>query len=132
RPAAAQDQISGIDSIVAQTQRQIGQNHRQLIKNVELKLGDTMLYADEVEVFTDEDRIVARGNVALVQTTNRITADSAEFNYKTKLGTFHVAYGTANIKPPKQAPTPGAITIPTATDLDTDVYFVGEVVEKIG
>src|SRR4051812_31156644 len=77
--AAAQDiaQISGIDSIVAKTQRQIGQNHRQLIENVELKLGDSMLYADEVEVFTDQDRIVARGNVTLVQMTNRITADSA-------------------------------------------------------
>jgi hypothetical protein len=51
RRADAQDipQISGIDSIVAKTQRQIGQNHRQLIENVELKLGDSMLYADEVE-----------------------------------------------------------------------------------
>jgi len=132
RQAAAQDQISGIDSIVADTQRQIGQNHRQLIKNVELKLGDSMLYADEVEIFTDEDRIVARGNVTLVQTTNRISADSAEFNYKTKLGTFRVASGIASIKPPKQTPTPGAIVIPTATGLDTDVYFAGDIVEKIG
>ena len=131
RRAAAQEQISGIDSIVAQTQRQIGQNHRQLVRNVELKLGDTMLYADEVEVFTDENRLVARGNVALVQTTNRITADSAEFNYKTRLGTFKSAYGIASIKPPVQAPTPG-IAVPTATGLDTDVYFVGETIEKIG
>jgi len=132
RPAAAQDQIQGIDSIVAKIQRQIGQNHRQMIENVELKLGDTMLYADEVEVFTDEDRLVARGNVALVQTTNRITADSAEFNYKTKLGTFRSAYGIANIKPQIQTPAAGAIVVPTATNQDTDVYFVGEVVEKIG
>ena len=137
RPAAAQqisgqEQISGIDNIVAETQRQIGQNHRQLIRNVELKLGDSTLYADEVEVFTDEDRLVARGNVTLVQTTNRISADSAEFNYKTKLGVFHIAAGIANIKPPVQTPTPGAIVIPTATGLDTDVYFVGETVEKIG
>ena len=131
RPAAAQEQISGIDNIAAQVQRQIGQNHRQLIEKVELKLGDTMLYADEVEVFTDEDRLVARGNVALVQTTNRITADSAEFNYKTKLGTFRMAYGIANIKPPAARPGAG-IAIPTATNQDTDVYFVGEIVEKIG
>jgi len=132
RPAAAQDQIAGIDSIVAKIQRYIGQNHRQLIENVELKLGDTMLYADEVEVFTDEDRLVARGNVALVQTTNRITADSAEFNYKTKLGTFHVAYGIASIKPQIQQAAPGAIVVPTATNQDTDVIFVGQIVEKIG
>ena len=137
RPAAAQqiagqEQISGIDNIVAETQRQIGQNHRQLIRNVELKLGDSMLYADEVEVFTDEDRLVARGNVTLVQTTNRISADSAEFNYKTKLGIFRIAAGIASIKPPVQPPASGGVVVPTATGLDTDVYFVGEVVEKIG
>jgi LPS-assembly protein len=124
------DQINGIDSIIAQRQRQIGPSHRQLIENVELKLGDTMLYADQVEVFTEETRIVARGNVALIQMTSRITADSAEFNYKTRLGVFHTAYGIATIKP--QAPRPGAVAIPTASNQDTDVYFVGEVIEKIG
>jgi len=124
------DQISGIDNIIALRQRQIGANHRQLIENVELKLGDTTLYADEVEVFTDETRIVARGNVTLVQTTNRISADSAEFNYTTKLGVFHAAAGIASIKPP--APRPGAIAVPSASNQDTDVYFAGEVVEKIG
>jgi LPS-assembly protein len=130
--AAAQDQIQGIDSIVAETQRQIGENHRQLIKNVELKLGDTTLYADEVEVFTDKDLIVARGNVTLAQTTNRISADSAEFNYKTKLGTFHTAAGIATVKPQLQTPTPGSIAVPAALNQETDVYFAGEVVEKIG
>jgi LPS-assembly protein len=133
RAAVAQDipQISGVDSIIAKIQRQIGQNHRQLIGDVELKLGDSTLYADEVEVFTDEDRIVARGNVTLVQTTNRISADSAEFNYKTKLGLFHTAAGIATIKPQIQ-PAPGAFVPPAATNQDTDVYFAGELVEKIG
>ncbi len=132
--AAQQDfqQISGIDNIVAQIQRQIGPNHRQLIKDVELKLGDTTLYADEVEVFTDEDRIVARGNVTLAQTTNRISADSAEFNYRTKLGTFHTAAGIATIKPQFQPAQPGGIAVPAQANQDTDVYFAGELVEKIG
>src|SRR5215471_21788900 len=125
------DQISGIDDIVALHQRRIGPNHRQLIENVELTLGDAKLYADEVEVFIDKDLIVARGNVALIQTTNRITADKAEFNYKTRLGVFHSAYGIATIKP--QAPRPGVpVPVPTAANLDTDVYFIGDVVEKIG
>jgi len=126
------DQISGIDSIVAQRQLRIGPNHRQLIENVELKLGDSMLYADEVEVFIDESRIVARGNVTLVQTTNRISADSAEFNYKTKLGTFHTAAGIATVKPQLQQATPGAIVVPMQAGQDTDVYFAGEIIEKIG
>ena len=128
---SAQDQIVGIDSIVAKTQRQIGQNHRLLIENVELKLGDSMLYADEVEVFIDQDKLLARGNVTLVQMTNRISADSAEFNYKTKLGVFRVAAGIATIKPQIQ-PTPGGIVVPGATNQETDVYFAGEIVEKIG
>jgi LPS-assembly protein len=134
RAAGAQDQfdqIAGIDSVVAQRQLRIGPNHRQLIENVELKLGDSMLYADEVEVFADQDRIVARGNVTLVQMTNRISADSAEFNYKTKLGVFRNAAGIATIKP--QPPAPGAIVVPRAAGTeDTDVLFAGEVVEKIG
>jgi LPS-assembly protein len=124
------DQISGLDSIVAQTQQQVGDSHRIAFGSVELTLGDTKLYADHVDVYTDKDLIVAGGNVALVQMTNRITADSAEFNYKTRLGVFHTAYGIATIKP--QVPRPGAIAIPSASNQDTDVIFVGEVIEKIG
>ncbi len=124
------DQITGIDSIVAQTQQQVGDTHRIAFGNVELKLGETTLYADHLDVYTDKDTIVARGNVALVQTTNRITADSAEFNYKTRLGVFHTAYGIATIKP--QAPRPGAVVVPNTSNQDTDVYFVGETVEKVG
>ena len=130
--ASAQDQIVGIDSIVAKTQRQTGQNHRLLIENVELKLGDSMLYADRVEIFTDESRIVAQGNVTLVQMTNRISADSGEFNYKTRLGVFRNAAGIAMIKPQLQPAAPGSIVIPGQTNQDTDVYFAGELVEKIG
>ncbi|HUK33751.1 MAG TPA: LptA/OstA family protein, partial [Vicinamibacterales bacterium] len=126
----ALDPVSGIDSVVSSRWRQIGDDQRQYETDVEVKLGDTMLYADYVEVFMKEDRIVARGNVALVQATNRITADSAEFNYKTRLGVFHSAYGIATIKP--QAPRPGAVALPNASNQDTDVYFVGEVVEKVG
>ena len=129
-PSAAQDPISGIDSVVSGRWRQIAEDQRQYFVDVEVKLGDTTLYADYVEVFMKEDRIVARGNVALIQTTNRITADSAEFNYKTRLGVFHTAYGIATIKP--QVPRPGAIAVPNASNQDTDVYFIGEVVEKVG
>jgi len=123
------DPIAGIDDLVAESQRQTG-DHRIAFGNVEITLGDTKLYSDHVDVYIDKDLIVARGNVALIQATNRITADSAEFNYKTRLGVFHTAYGIATIKP--QVPRPGAVAIPNASNQDTDVYFVGELVEKIG
>jgi LPS-assembly protein len=124
--------IAGIDNIVSARWRgQLEENTREYEGDVEVALGDTMLYADYVKVFMKEDRIVARGKVALVQTTNRITADTAEFNYKTRLGVFHTASGIATIKP--QPRRPGESPIPAATvNQDTDVYFVGDVVEKIG
>ncbi len=123
-------QIPGIDDIVALHQEQIGSDHYRIVQDVELKLGDAKLYADFVEIFSDRDVMVATGNVTLVQATNRISAQRAEFNYKTKLGTFYGAKGFATIKP--EAPRPGAIAAPPVSNQDTDVYFQGEVVEKIG
>jgi LPS-assembly protein len=99
---------------------------------VELEQGDTKLYADQVEVFEGEDRVIARGNVVLVQGNNRIAADHAEFNTKTHFGTFYRAQGIASVQPPRQAPQPGGIVVPQMTGQETDIYFFGETVEKIG
>jgi LPS-assembly protein len=66
----------------------------------------------------------------VIQTGNRIAADKVDFDYKARLGTFFKAYGFANIKP--QAPRPGAIALPAQSSQETDVYFQGETVEKIG
>jgi lipopolysaccharide assembly outer membrane protein LptD (OstA) len=133
RVAEAQQSLAGIDNIVAGHSEQVGtdvESHYRFVGDVEMTLGDAMLYADLVEVFLEKDLMVATGNVTLVQTTNRISAERAEFNYKTKLGTFWGAYGFATIKP--QAPRPGAFAAPPVSSQDTDVYFQGEVVEKIG
>ena len=132
RPALAQDPIQGIDNIVAQMQQRVGENHRIAIGSVEIKLGDTTLYADHVDVYIDKDTIEAHGNVTLAQGTNRISADSAEFNYKTRLGAFHTAVGIATIKPQLLPAQTGGIAVPVQSNQDTDVYFTGELVEKIG
>ena len=131
--AQAQQSLPGIDNIVAEHSEQVGtsvESHYRFTGDVEMTLGDAMLYADVVEVFIDKDLMVATGNVTLVQTTNRISAERGEFNYKTKLGTFWDALGFATIKPP--APRPGAFAAPPVSSQDTDVYFTGGVVEKIG
>jgi LPS-assembly protein len=128
--AAAQLSVAGFDNVVAERQVRIGPNHLQVTGQVELKSGDTELYADEVEIFTDQDRAVATGNVVMVQTGNRIAAERVEYNTKTKLGTFYNAVGFANIKP--DVPRPGAIALPTVSNQETDVYFQGETIEKIG
>jgi LPS-assembly protein len=119
-------------NIITLTQDRLDENHGLLIGSVELTQGDTSLYADEVEVFEGQDRVIARGNVLVVQGNNRIAADHAEFNTKTHLGTFYRASGVATIQPPRQMPQPGAIAVPTVPGQQTDVVFFGEVIEKIG
>ena len=129
-PAAAQVNVAGYN-IAALRQERLGENHGFLTGAVELEQGDTKLYADEVEVFENENRVVARGNVVLSQGNNRIAADRADFNTKTRLGTFYRASGIATIQPPIQASRPG-IVVPQIAGQDTDVYFFGETVEKLG
>jgi LPS-assembly protein len=107
-------------------------NYWHFVGEVELESGDTKIYADDVEAWVNEDRVVASGNVLFVQGNNRVSADRAEFNIKTRLGTFYNASGIANIQPARQTPQPGAVVAPQRAGQDTDVYFFGEEVEKIG
>ena len=52
-------------------------------------------YADHVEYFGDTNRLVATGNVLLIEADHQIAADRADFNAKTRLGTFYNARGFA-------------------------------------
>jgi len=119
-------------NVIAEKQEQLGEKHGFLFGAVEIDNGDTKLYADQVEVL-DEEHAVATGNVVLTQGNNRIAAERAEFNLKTKLGTFYNAWGIANIQPPRPTAPPagGGIVVPTLTGQDNDVYFFGDKVEKI-
>jgi LPS-assembly protein len=111
----------------------LNQKHYIRIGNVEVKQNGTEIYADQVEFFDDENRALGTGNVLLVQGNNRISAERAEFNTKTGLGTFYNASGFATVQPPKQQPArPGSIAPPPMAGQDTIVYFFGETVEKVG
>jgi LPS-assembly protein len=118
--------------VSAEVQERISETHLKFTGGVELEQEDTTLYADEVEIFTDQDRALASGNVVVSQGRNRIAADRADFNTRTRMGTFYNATGIATIQPPRQnAPTTGFVA-PQATNQENDVYFFGEQVEKIG
>ena len=129
--ARAQLAIAGWD-LSSERQERIGEDHLRFSGNVEIKQGDTSLFAEVIEVFTNQDRAVATGNVVFTQGANRISADRADFNTKTRLGTFYNATGIASIQPPRQAPQPGAFAAPQLIGQDTDVFFFGESVEKLG
>ena len=94
---------------------------------------DTKIYADDVMSYTAENKALATGNVVLAQGDNRISAEHAEFNTETGLGTFYNATGFSTVKPPKVQPArPGAMAPPPVVGAETVVIFFGEKIEKIG
>src|SRR5437016_2831029 len=105
-------------------------DHWKLTGDVELETKDLKIFADEAELFLQEDRALLTGNVVMTQGVNRIAADRAEFNIKTRLGTFHNASGIVNLKPPVQRARPGVTAPPHGAGQETDVYFFGETVGK--
>ena len=90
-------------------------------------------YADHVEYFVDTNRMIATGNVLLIESDHQIAADRADFNAKTRLGTFYNARGFATLGPPPGRASQGR---PAATRRparsDPDVQFFGETLEKTG
>ena len=100
-------------------QERISETHLKFTGGVEFEQGDTTLFADEVEFFTDQDRALARGNVVISQGRNRIAADRADFNTRTRLGTFYNAWGLSTIKPPPSRMT--AVDLSTGGGRSTTV-----------
>jgi LPS-assembly protein len=128
---AAQQAASNY-KVSAKVQERISETHLKFTGGVEFEQGDTTLFADEVEFFTDQDRAIARGNVAISQGRNRIASDRADFNTRTRLGTFYNATGIATIQQPRQSGPVGGFVAPQSGSPEHDVYFFGEQVEKIG
>src|SRR3954471_856406 len=120
------------------SERREGSNNQKdwhFIGHVEMDRagGDTKIYADDVMAYTGENKAIATGNVVLAQGDNRISAERAEFNTDTGLGTFYNATGFSTVKPPKGQPgRPGIAAPPQATGQETIVMFFGEKIEKIG
>ena len=132
-PAPASSPQSQIQAQSSDSLERIGDKHVKRIGHVEVTLANgTSIYADNAELFEDQDRAVFTGNVVFSQGDNRISSDRADFNTKTNLGTFYNASGIATVKPPKPQARPGAIAPPPASNQPNDVYFFGDTVEKVG
>jgi LPS-assembly protein len=120
--------LPGIDTARQWHIERLGADHWKLIGDVEIDKDDTTIYADEVEVFTDRDLLIARGNVTLTTPTQRISADSLEYNTKTKLGIFHHASGSASLQQEEDRPAEKS----AFGTQEPEVLFYGETLEKIG
>ena len=124
--AAQVAEVPGFDKVLAQVQERLADNRYVLREAVEMSQGDMKFYADFVEYFGDTNRLVATGNVLVIEPDHQIAADRADFNARTRLGTFHNARGFATLGAPPGA-KPGDKTAP----LEPDVQFYGETLEKI-
>ncbi len=101
-------------------------NYCILNGDVELPLPGNQgkFFADQIEIFGDKDLLVASGNVVFANAEGRLAAEKAEFDLKKKTGTFYTASGT--------------MPLGTAADprqfgsQQADVYFWGEVIERLG
>jgi LPS-assembly protein len=126
-PAVAHAQTSGIpgfENVVAEIQERLSGNVYKLSRAVELTQPDMKFYADYVEYYGDTNRLVATGNVLVIQRDHQIAADRADFNAKTKLGTFFNARGFAAMGPQTDVSAFGT--------MKPDVQFYGETLEKTG
>ena len=140
-PGAARAQQAVVANPAAQTETQssrtldrIGPDHFIRRGDVQIDLGDTQIYADEVEFFTDQNRATAIGNVVVAQANSRIAADRADFDLKTKLGTFYNAWGMAPVGPQKARPAsaPGPSAAPLIRPMVTARTMAGRIVRMPG
>ena len=115
--------------------REVANNQKDWhwIGHVEMDLGtDTKIYAEDARVNTGTNKAVATGDVLFTQGNNRISAEHAEFDTETRLGTFYNAWGLATLAPQRPSARPGGVAPPPMTGQDTVVYFFGEKIEKVG
>ena len=91
--------------------------------DVEIAAG-TRFFADEIDVYSKPTlRLVAAGNVVFSGPDGRIAAERVEFNVTDGTGTFYQASGIMSLGDTVDRVQFG--------NQDPDVYFYGEMVEKV-
>ncbi len=91
---------------------------------VQIDCDEMQLFADHMEFFQTEGRVIATGNVLFVTGGNRINAERMDFNTRTRTGTFYMASGTAVLR---DKPQPGLFGTQ-----EPDLLFRGDEIHKIG
>lgn len=97
----------------------------KLVGDVEVDCRQQRFSANEIEFNFKTNRMIAQGNVVFATETARIAADRLEFDYQADTGRFHNASGIATLAGP-------GVDRSKFVGQDPDVYFYGEIIEKIG
>ena len=126
-PAVAPDDGAPLAKLIggrADRQEVVG-NHVRFIGNVELQRpGSPVKFSgDVVDVYIDDNRLEATGNVVFADANGRIAAERVEFNLTEGTGVFYDASGIMAM---------GKFASPTQfAGQEPDVYFYGEKIEKL-
>ena len=106
------------------TIEQLSETHVRLTGEVEIDGGTWGFYADQVDLFSDDSRLVAYGNVVYTAEGSRVAAERVEFNTETLTGTFYNAFGSIVLGEDVERSMFGS--------QEPDMYFYGESIEKLG
>ena len=102
----------------------LSDNRLRLTGEVELEGDGWEFYADQVDLYTDESRLDAVGNVVYVAEGARLAAERAEINTEDLTGIFYGATGSVNMGEEVERSMFGS--------QEPDMYFYGETIEKVG
>jgi LPS-assembly protein len=123
----AQD-LSGINTSRQFRLERLADNHTRFTGEVQIEGGtndsEWQFYADQVDIFSDESRLVATGNVVFTSDGARIAADRVEFGIDGLTGTFFNATGSTQIVEDVERSMFGT--------QEPEMQFWGEVIEKTG
>ena len=128
--AYAQGDITGCKTDVLHTfsAQQHDANHWTLTGNasqpIQIDCDNLQLFANTVELYREEGRLIAVGDVVFVSGESRISAVRLEFDTKTKTGTFYNASGTTVLR---DKANPGQFGTQ-----EPNAFFWGEELHKAG
>ena len=104
---------------------QVGDGHFRLIGEVEIDGANYQFFADQVDVYPEETRLVAEGNVGYVGDGGRVAAERAEFDTEALTATFYDATASVRLGD-------GEVERSMFGNHEPDMQFYGETIEKLG
>jgi lipopolysaccharide assembly outer membrane protein LptD (OstA) len=104
--------------------QRIALTHWKLTERVDIPIGSGQrIFADDVDLFFDQEVLVATGNVAFTTPEGRVSAEKIEFNFVDGSAVFYQAVGILSL---------GATANPAEFgNQDPDVYFWGARIDKL-
>ena len=122
--AARAQTLPGINTSRQFRIEQLPGNHTRLTGAVELDGGDWQFYAEQVDIFSDESRLVASGNVVFTSEGGRIAAERVEFDIDAQTGAFYNAEASTLLVEDIEPSMFGT--------QEPEMRFRGEIIEKLG